>query len=214
MSELRSNLIRLANSNPELRVHLLPLLKESTVGKTGSSVTYAWAVKDASVELIGASRGDLADEGRAFLSLLSACSTFVKKGRLGSNQTALLIKRATDQLNEELSKETPSKILGPGGATGYSLEIIRGMQIIDPNIQTRGQVALGDEVQFRYVQGDIPGTVRSILEDGRVIVEVYTYGRREAFVTFPSTFDVMSVAKSKLPRMIMDKLSVLNAWAE
>jgi hypothetical protein len=205
------------------------LLKEGAAEKTGSSVTYAMAVRDASLELIGASRGsDVTDEGQMLILLLAACSTFVKKGRIGSNQTAILIKRAADSLYKEMFGESPDAVspvvaaptprdlfFGSGKLSGYALEVIRGMQMLDGDIHTKGKVNPNGSVEFMH--GGVYGTVlveMGLSNDARAWVSVYTTGRRPASIMFPSTFDVKSVAGSKFPRMLLNKLSDLSAWAE
>jgi hypothetical protein len=93
--ELRSKLVRLAHSKPELREHLLPLLKgagdENTVAMTPK---YALPIKVAATLLVKTmtERPTLLVAQVAFREVLVACTMFAKRGIRDPELTRLLFR--------------------------------------------------------------------------------------------------------------------------
>jgi hypothetical protein len=67
---------------------------------------------------------------------------------------------------------------------------------------------------IEFSHGTVKGHITVKPHGTKVLVQVYTYGRRPASLMFESAHDVNSVAKSDVTRKIMAKLDQLEAWAE
>lgn len=100
--DLRSKLVRLAHEKPELRPHLLPLLKEGSEGKTATMTTaLALPIKEAATLLVqGLAGGNFPAEAEAsFQVVLQTCVMFARRGVRDTVLTALLMK-AEDRLSK------------------------------------------------------------------------------------------------------------------
>jgi hypothetical protein len=108
--ELRSKLVRLAHSKPELRQHILPLLKSAGTEKAAAmTATLALPIKEAAILLVKTLTGratPVAAMG-SFKVVLQTCSMFAKRGVRDPMLFALLVK-AEKRLTEIIEAQGTS----------------------------------------------------------------------------------------------------------
>lgn len=111
--KLRSKLIHLANTKPELREHLLPILKEASdpvLENVGSPPKYKMAIKVHALRLLEAPPDQ---EYAAFGALLRGCSDYAKKG-LGIPNLWRILTKAEDFLEKNYILPSVRDILPKG----------------------------------------------------------------------------------------------------
>jgi hypothetical protein len=111
MTDLRSKLIRLANEQPELREHLLPLLAKEAGSKTAGTITLAMNIKDAAVALRAVvSRPEYTDEEEiaAFVMLMHTCSLYARRALKNTAAANIILVKVEDALQREIDPfDTP-----------------------------------------------------------------------------------------------------------
>jgi hypothetical protein len=126
---LRTKLLRLAHENPDLRPHLLPLLKQSGK-KQAAAISYANLLKEHVLELIKTLRypWQELEARRHFMSVLGACGGIA---RFGFKDPVLfkLIEKARDHLETSIYND----LAGMGGE--YSDEYEYGGETEPPEVR-------------------------------------------------------------------------------
>lgn len=108
--------------------------------------------------------------------------------------------------DDTIAEELAEAKFGAGGAGGYAVEIVLGLQKLDHSIK-------GDGTGFK--KGSVEGDVKvTEVGDGSFRVEVKTHGRRPTSLMFTTKASVKKVATSSLPKEILAKLDEKDAFAE